>query len=135
VRATHIQHEFVESAPEQLNAGRLYISMPYATTMHLCCCGCGNEVVLPLKPTAWRITYDGEAVSLSPSVGNWSLPCRSHYWIEDSKIRWSGAWTDEQVEAGRRDTLEQRGVASTKHDEPTPGWLRRLYAVVVRRVG
>jgi hypothetical protein len=42
-------------------------------------CGCGKKVVLPLHPTHGKLTYDGETVSLSPSVGNWSFPCESHY--------------------------------------------------------
>ncbi|WP_417924835.1 DUF6527 family protein [Collimonas pratensis] len=26
----------------------------------------------------WSLTYDGKTVSLDPSIGNWSLPCRAH---------------------------------------------------------
>jgi hypothetical protein len=62
--------------------GVLYVSPGYATVTHLCCCGCGAEVVTPLSPTDWKLTFDGVAISLSPSVGNWSLPCRSHYFID-----------------------------------------------------
>jgi hypothetical protein len=45
--------------------------------------------------------YDGETVSLDPSVGNWSLPCRSHYWIRRGAVRWAPAWTDEEIEENR----------------------------------
>lgn len=131
--ATVLQHEFVDSAPEELEHGILYASMKYATTMHLCCCGCGNEVVLPLRPTGWRLTFDGESISLSPSVGNWSFPCRSHYWIERSRVRWGGAWTDEQVEAGRRRTLSERTVA-VHGDGGLTVVLRRLWRAVVGRM-
>ncbi|WP_334127926.1 DUF6527 family protein [Sneathiella sp.] len=75
--------------------------MDYATVAHKCCCGCGLEVVTPLSPTDWKLTYDGVAVSLHPSVGNWSFPCRSHYWIDKGTVRWAGDWTQEQVNAGR----------------------------------
>ena len=78
---TEITLEFVTLAPPVLEPGVLYISMEYATVLHLCCCGCGNQVVTPLAPARWRLTYDGRAVSLSPSIGNHSFPCRSHYWI------------------------------------------------------
>ncbi|MFC4855982.1 DUF6527 family protein [Actinophytocola glycyrrhizae] len=27
-----------------------------------------------------RRDFNGETVSLSPSIGNWSFPCRSHYY-------------------------------------------------------
>jgi hypothetical protein len=52
-------------------------------------CGSGREVVTPLGPTDWKITIDRDAVSVYPSIGNWSLECRSHYWIERSRIRWA----------------------------------------------
>lgn len=55
---------------------------------------------------------------MAPSVGNWSFPCRSHYWIDQSRIRWAGAWTDEQVEAGRRQALRERGGTETTDAPP-----------------
>lgn len=110
-----LTHSFVTSAPDQLEPGMLYVSIEYDTTIHLCACGCGNQVVLPLHPTAWRLTYDGETVSIAPSVGNWSFPCQSHYWIDHSRIRWAPAWSDAQIAAGRLRTLGERGVV------PIPG--------------
>jgi hypothetical protein len=70
--------EFVASIPDRLAEHTLYVSMEYATVAHQCCCGCGLEVVTPLSPTDWKLTYDGVSVSLHPSIGNWSFPCRSH---------------------------------------------------------
>ncbi len=93
--------EFVKSIPNELEEGTLYVSMEYATVAHKCCCGCGNEVITPLSSTDWKLTYDGESISLSPSVGNWSFECRSHYWIEKSISRWAGQWSKEQIGAGR----------------------------------
>lgn len=110
-------HEFVEHVPVELAEGVLYISIQFQTTVHRCCCGCGNEVVLPLRPTAWRLTYDGESVSMWPSVGNWSFPCRSHYVISNGDVRWRGEWTPEQIEAGRRRTLTERGVVVEDRDD------------------
>ena len=37
-----------------------------------CCCGCGEEVVTPFSPAQWQMSFDGEAVSLHPSIGNWN---------------------------------------------------------------
>ncbi len=135
--ATSISYEFVESMPRALKADVLYVSIDFRTTMHLCACGCGNEVVLPLRPTAWSLTYDGETTSLSPSVGNWSFPCRSHYWIRRGRIDWASAWSDEQVDAGRQRTLVDRGAipATNVGYDPSPaGWSRRLVAAVRRRL-
>jgi hypothetical protein len=101
MRRTKLSHVFVEHVPAQLAEGMLYISMPFATGLHLCCCGCGREVVTPLSPTDWRLTFDGETISLHPSIGNWGFPCRSHYWIERNRVRWAPSWSRDQVEETR----------------------------------
>lgn len=31
---------------------------------------------------------DKNGLSLNPSIGNFSIPCKSHYFIKDSKVRW-----------------------------------------------
>src|SRR5438105_429268 len=97
LRQVSLEPAFVESFPTDLEEGRLYISIPYATAAHKCCCGCGNQVVTPLTPTDWSLTYDGESVSLSPSIGNWSFECRSHYWIRRSQVVWARAWSAREI--------------------------------------
>jgi len=87
--------------PEQLDEGVLYISMSYAVASHKCACGCGCEVVTPLSPTDWQLYFDGQAISLQPSIGNWNLPCRTHYYIEGSKVRWAGDMSRRAIEYGR----------------------------------
>ncbi len=96
-----LEHRFVEAVPSKLEAGFLYVSLEYTTMMHLCCCGCGNEVVTPLNPNDWKMTFDGETISVHPSVGSWSLPCRSHYVIKNGRVNWAGDWTEEQIASGR----------------------------------
>jgi Family of unknown function (DUF6527) len=59
-------------------------------------------VVTPFSPTDWKLTFDGETVSLHPSIGNWSFKCRSHYWIRENEVHWAARWTDEDIEAGRQ---------------------------------
>lgn len=88
--------------PERLEPGVLYVSMEYATSAHSCCCGCGEEVVTPFTPTDWKLTFDGESVSLRPSIGNWTLKCRSHYVIDRGRVIEMGSWPDERIEAERR---------------------------------
>ena len=97
----HMRHVFVDGIPADVEPGTLYISIPYATAIHICCCGCGNEVVTPLSPTDWKLIFDGETVSLSPSIGNWSLDCQSHYWIELSRVRWARRMSMDEIEEGR----------------------------------
>lgn len=102
MRYTCLEHQFVQHIPDTINPGVLFISMEYGTAAHSCCCGCGEEVVTPFTPTDWQMTFDGETVSLHPSIGNWSLACRSHYVIKRGRVIEAGQWTDEQVEAERR---------------------------------
>lgn len=102
MRHTHLEHRFVEQLPECLEPGVLYICMEYATSAHICCCGCGEEVVTPFTPTDWRMTFDGETVSLWPSIGNWNFACRSHYFIQHERVIEAETWTAEQVEFNRR---------------------------------
>jgi hypothetical protein len=94
-------HKFVECMPEALDEGVIYVSIPYALASHLCCCGCGEEVVLKLSPTDWQLIFDGETVSFYPSIGNWGLKCRSHYWIRNNRVELAPKWTDAQIRAGR----------------------------------
>jgi hypothetical protein len=96
-----IKHKFVEFIPEKIDDNTLYISIAYSTAVHKCFSGCGNEVVTPLTPTDWRLIFDGETISLEPSIGNWNLPCQSHYWIRESKIIWAKKWPRKWIEEGR----------------------------------
>lgn len=98
---TRLKHEFVNHIPSDLSDGIVYISMEYATAVHKCCCGCGNEVVTPLSPTDWKLVFNGETVSLDPSIGNWSFDCQSHYWVDEGVVTWAPRWTSEQIKAGR----------------------------------
>jgi hypothetical protein len=92
-----VKYEFVEFIPDKLEDWTIYISLIYATAAHKCCCGCGNEIITPLSPTDWKLIFDGESVSLNPSIGNWHLPCRSHYWITNNKIVWAKKWSEKQI--------------------------------------
>lgn len=94
-RVQALEHEFVETLPPQLHPGVLYISGTHNTVAHLCCCGCGTEVITPLGPSGWTLRYDGSA-SLTPSVGNGALPCRSHYVIDHNAVHWHAPMTRAQ---------------------------------------
>jgi hypothetical protein len=100
-KPTALKHEFVEFIPEDLDEGTVYVSIRFATASHKCCCGCGNKVVTPIRPTDWKLIFDGKTISLDPSIGNWSFPCRSHYWIRNNQIQWAGQWSEVDVNAGR----------------------------------
>ena len=94
--------KFVKNIPEHIEDGILYISIDYSMAIHKCCCGCGNEVVTPLSPTDWKLIFDGETISLYPSIGNWNFPCQSHYMITNNKVEWMAKWNKKQIEHGRK---------------------------------
>lgn len=97
-----LEPRFVKGIPRELEAGVLYVSMEYGTVVHNCCCGCGLEVVTPLTPTDWTLTFNGEAISLWPSVGNWNLPCQSHYVIKANRVIEAGPWNKAKIKAEQR---------------------------------
>ena len=107
-REAVLTHEFVEFVPRELKDGVLYVSIPYATVVHKCCCGCGHQVVTPLSPAEWKLTFDGRSVSLHPSIGSWSFPCRSHYWIRENGVIWAQQWSEQQIKAGRQFDMQGR---------------------------
>lgn len=133
-RTPTVSFEFVEYMPTTLAPQTLYISIRFRTTAHLCLCGCGEKVVNPLRPDRWSMTFDGSSISLSPSVGNSGLPCKSHYWIKQSRIKWLPPMTSEQsAYAFKRDgwTDGTRGEASDR-DRPLRWWRRALQWLVRR---
>jgi len=124
MKRDHLQHRFVEFIPEQLDEGVLYVSVEYMTVAHKCCCGCGREVSLPLSPTDWRLIFDGKSISLEPSIGSWSLPCKSHYWITNNRVRWAAQWSPAQVQAARTSDARRKSAyfgKATKATTPTTG--------------
>lgn len=95
--------EFVERVPRAMEPQVLYISLPYNTTMHICPCGCGKEVANKLSPSRWSLHYDGETVSLKPSVRNTGLPCQSHYFITRNRVEWAyDSFEDQYKPSGKK---------------------------------
>ena len=130
-----ITPEFVEFVPRQLEEGILYISEEYGSASHLCGCGCGGKVVTPLSPTAWTLTKRGGEVSLYPSIGNWNLPCQSHYWIRGNRLDWSGKWSKEKIAAGFADDVARKERYYAEREDPQdaqpvtrPSWWSRFVA-------
>ena len=116
-RIRNLNVEFVKSAPDKPVPGVLYVSMEYASVVHLCCCGCGHEVVTPLSPKDWKLIFNGETITLHPSIGNWSFPCRSHYWIRSNRVQWAGDMKDWEIEEGRK---RDRWNRSRTESHPVP---------------
>lgn len=118
-----MKHEFVGNIPDTLEEDVLYVSIKYATAIHLCACGCKNEVVTPFSPIDWSLTFDGKTVSLSPSIGNWSFPCQSHYYIKKSEILYARKWTRSEIQSGRRKDKKRRSKYVKKARMSPLAWL------------
>ena len=101
MKQQRMSHVFVEEIPADTEQGMLYVSMECATAIHRCACGCGQEVVTPLSPTDWSLIFDGDSISLNPSIGNWSLPCRSHYFIDRGAVAWASNMSNAAIDLGR----------------------------------
>lgn len=98
-RISELRPLFVEQFPDDFESGILYVSMKYAICGHLCACGCGEKVITPLSPKQWKIAYNGEDVTLYPSIGNYAFACQSHYFLTNGNIIWVG---ERDVEKGKR---------------------------------
>lgn len=81
--------QVVHRVPEDLSPGILYVCFDCNVVAHLCACGCGEKIILPIDPGFWSVKYDGETVSVTPSIGNFQYPCKSHYWINENKVIWA----------------------------------------------
>jgi len=118
-RTKILTYRFVEHIPRDIQEGIIYISMVFSTAIHKCCCGCGQEVVTSFGRTDWQLTFDGESISLDPSIGNWSFDCKSHYWIRHNKVIWAPRWSQKKIDASRAydKWLRDRYFKRTKEEE------------------
>jgi len=87
----------VKFLPKKLEEGKLYFSRKYEIAGHLCPCGCGNKVITPIDSFEWHLRIRNGKPSLFPSIGNWQLDCKSHYWIINGKIEWAEQWSDKRI--------------------------------------
>lgn len=82
---------FVELMDSELQNGKLYISEKYGVAIHLCACGtCNQKTVTPIHNpyTGWSMTNNEGKVTLHPSIGNFQMPCKSHYFIRENRVEW-----------------------------------------------
>jgi hypothetical protein len=88
----------VEQFPDDLSPGILYVSERFRIASHSCACGCGSKVITPLGKLDWKYKEGAGGPTLHPSIGNWNLPCRSHYWIRNGQIIPALRWSDDQIQ-------------------------------------
>lgn len=101
-RARIVRFVFADKRPDVFENEVVYILPRFSVGIHLCCCGCGIQVTTPFDPDEWQLTYDGRSISLEPSIGNRSLPCRSHYFIRNNRVLWLPDFSSHKKEPGVR---------------------------------
>lgn len=111
-----MKHQFVEFVPYALEPETVYVSIEHDIAIHLCACGCKNQVVTPLSPAGWSLTYDGLSISLSPSIGNWNFECKSHYFIRKGRIDWSRKFSRDEIEWVQDRDAKERARLYDKDD-------------------
>ncbi|SRR6266403_1306391 len=123
----------VHYMPSELQPGVLYVSDEFEIAAHLCACGCEAKVRTPLDHTEWKLEETTDGPSLYPSIGNWQLPCQSHYWIRNGQTIWAPSWTPEEIAEGRRCEIARReAYYEGLHKEPSRwrsfwNWVKRLF--------
>jgi hypothetical protein len=150
VTIEYLRPEFTGTFPAALQVGVFYISIEFSTCAHLCACGCHQEVFTPLSAAQWAFTYNGKDVSLRPSVGNWALPCQSHYVLDRGHVHWTRQFSEAEIARNRshdRRALEADGWITDEEDfnrrrtfrnssassGPSASWWRRLLDRLARR--
>jgi hypothetical protein len=117
----------VRYMPNELEPGVLYVSEEFDIAAHLCPCGCHSKVRTPLGLTDWTLEETENGPTLYPSIGNWQLPCQSHYWIIDGRVIWSTKWTPKRIAKGRRAEEERSRAYYDALDQRRGGILRRFW--------
>lgn len=100
--------QFVDKIPSNLKDGILYVCISCNVIVHKCACGCGEKTVTPIdKKYGWKMTYDGQSITLRPSIGNFSIPCQSHYYITENEVEWLERYQQNNTKKGLLKFIKQ----------------------------
>lgn len=82
--------EFVDRMPEKEDMvnGIVYVAPHFECVLHKCMCGCGEVISTPITQGQWSWEFDGRNICLTPSIGNFSYPCKSHYFLKNGVVIW-----------------------------------------------
>lgn len=87
---------YCETFPDEIEEDTLYISKEHGVCTHICPCGCGNEIPIPIKGNdietdwleSWRLIESNGNVTLDPSLRN--TCCKAHYFIRNNQFVFCG---------------------------------------------
>lgn len=69
-----------EYMPDAMEFGKLYYSKEFEGLGHLCLCGCGKKVYIPIAKDCWEVFPNNGKVTITPSLLQ-RYECKSHYII------------------------------------------------------
>ena len=86
IKKVNVKFKKVHYIPldHEMEENVIYISDEYGIASHKCLCGCGTETVLPLDKNEWSYKLYNNRISMTPSISNYQLPCKSHYIITNN---------------------------------------------------
>ena len=116
--------EDVERIPTDLEDGVVYVSEEYEIAALKCACGCGHKVTLLLGDGHQVRELNGGA-DISPSIGVWDAPCRSHFCIKRGELVWAAEMSENAIRASMENQL-QRHIQMTRQP-----WYRRWWASLI----
>lgn len=128
MKINHLKPTHVAHLPDFLEEGVLYICLDFDLAAHLCCCGCGEEVITQLNSARWTLTESNGCVTLSPSIGNWKFSCKSHYWIESNKVICAEQFSPARIKAViNNDSRELKEYVSESSLSSSNGIFQRAF--------
>jgi hypothetical protein len=87
----------VGKTPANLEPDAVYVNEDFELASLLCPCGCAHKITL-LYPDGHTVDNDGGYATVSPSIGVWDAPCRSHFYITRGHVDWCPSWSDERIQ-------------------------------------
>ena len=131
----NIKLQKVYYMPSELEPGILYVSDEFGVAIHLCPCNCGSRVVTTIGPTEWSFKESNNKPTLYPSIGNWQLPCKSHYWITNGEIEWSYRWSDERIKDGRiaEEKRRREYYSDVEENSKKSSFIKRFFNFIFKR--
>ena len=121
--------ERVHRLPEALAENVVYVSDEYELAALKCACGCGHRISLLLGDGHKVDEFEGLA-DISPSIGVWDSPCKSHFWVRNGKVLWAEEFSDAEIGATMARQLG-RHLESAARRRP---WYTRVMAWLVNLI-
>lgn len=110
----------VERIPANLENGVVFHSEEFELAGFLCPCGCGHRITL-LVPDSHQVWSHNGLATISPSVGVFDAPCRSHFFIRDGGVDWLSAFSGAQAASIMNAQIARHAARDRK-----PSWLDHM---------